>query len=311
MNKQNHLYLVGERTALRRMIEETPAEDVIDRGALVARLEEVEEELAAATIDEREPVRVSLTFSGEPVEGSRSIDAQFGGKAVSLFTEAVALTAASFSTGEQLQPGGPIPGARDRRLRIIGAAVGSFGFELELPPPETPLPAGVPDPEAEALAATLTTLSRALAGDEEGLSESLSTIDLRATRKLGEFVTLSLNRRALFSVRFEGRRLVVPDHAATSRAAAALRPDDVKQQTVTFRATLTGLRPSKPDFECTREGGGEVLLGSIDRRADIPRIQALLGQSAPFRFRETRVRAAQARYVLLGVAEPGEDEPGT
>ncbi len=310
MNKQDHLHLVSERTALRRMFAQTTEEEVIERAGLTARLEEIDEELADAQVDLREPTRIELTFAGEPVEGSRSIEAQFGGRAVSLFTEAVALTAAGYS-GEQLPPGGPIPGARDRRLRIVGAAVGSFGFELELPLPEPGIPEGHPDPETEALKATLTTLERALTGDEEGLSESLSTIDLRATRKLGEFVTLSLNRRALFSVRFEGRRLVVPDHAATSRAAAALRPDDVKQQTVTFRATLTGLRPSKPDFECTREDGGGVLFGPVDRKADLPRIQTLLQQSALFRFRETRVRKAQARYVLLGVAEPGEDEPGS
>lgn len=45
---QDVLHLLGERSALQRMIANTPEEDVIDRGSLIARLEEVEYRIAQA-----------------------------------------------------------------------------------------------------------------------------------------------------------------------------------------------------------------------------------------------------------------------
>ena len=45
MNRAEVLDLLGEKTALERMIAETPAEDVIDRASLAARLEAVEKAL--------------------------------------------------------------------------------------------------------------------------------------------------------------------------------------------------------------------------------------------------------------------------
>lgn len=95
MNRGEYLHLLGEKTALERMLAETPEEDVIDRASLAARLESVEQALAEAKPDEREPARVRLTFKGRPVIGSHGIFAEFGMKAVNGFTEAVAAMAAS------------------------------------------------------------------------------------------------------------------------------------------------------------------------------------------------------------------------
>jgi hypothetical protein len=46
MNRQDYLQLLGERAALLRMIESTPIEDVLDRGSLTSRLEEVEHRIS-------------------------------------------------------------------------------------------------------------------------------------------------------------------------------------------------------------------------------------------------------------------------
>lgn len=54
MNRLDYLHLQGEKTALERMIAETPEEDVIDRGSLVARLEAVQERLANCKPDKLE-----------------------------------------------------------------------------------------------------------------------------------------------------------------------------------------------------------------------------------------------------------------
>jgi|GEM_PF-6853119 len=303
MSADENMGLAAEADFLKGQIAALPPEAKLTRLSLEARLRAVLGQQAAAA-SSAGPGRIQLTFAGEPVERSRSIEAQFGGKAVQLFAEAVALTAASFSAAD-LKPGGPVPGPRDRRLRIVGAALGSFGFDLELPPPDPVLP-GLPpvrDNEVEAVDATMSLLEHALLGDEDALSDVLSLVDLRAARKLGEFVKLTVDRRALFTLRFGGRRLAVADQEAARRAAAALRIDDVKQQTVTLRATLTGLRAAKPDFECIRESDGAVFLGGIERSADLEQLRSLVNKTALFRFRETTVRESKPRYVLLGVDE--------
>jgi len=46
MNRQDFVQLLAERTALRRMIESTPVDEILDRGSLTARLEEIEHRIA-------------------------------------------------------------------------------------------------------------------------------------------------------------------------------------------------------------------------------------------------------------------------
>ena len=78
MNQQDALHLLGERSALQRMIADTSEEEVLDRGSLIARLEEVKYQIAQAQIDEREPARARLTFKGRPVIDSHGINTRNG-----------------------------------------------------------------------------------------------------------------------------------------------------------------------------------------------------------------------------------------
>ena len=87
MIRQDFVQLLGERTALQRMIESTPVDDVLDRGSLTARLEEIEYRISEAKVDEREPARARITFNGRPVVGSYGIFADFGTKIVGALTK--------------------------------------------------------------------------------------------------------------------------------------------------------------------------------------------------------------------------------
>src|SRR5208337_1305586 len=79
------------------------------------------------------PETIALTFRGAPVDGSRSITADFAGEALVAFNAAIGALAASFpANGATLEPGHVAP---NRALKIVGIATDSFGFVLELPPP--------------------------------------------------------------------------------------------------------------------------------------------------------------------------------
>lgn len=61
MTRDEHLQLLAECTALRRMLADTPEEDVLDRGSLAARLAKVEHRILAAGLP-----RDSLAPSSDP-----------------------------------------------------------------------------------------------------------------------------------------------------------------------------------------------------------------------------------------------------
>lgn len=69
--------------------------------------------------------------------GSHGVVADFASKAAGFFTDA--FTAVAAGLAENLRYMGPIPDKEKNQLLITGTAIGSFGFEFELPPPELAL----------------------------------------------------------------------------------------------------------------------------------------------------------------------------
>ena len=74
---------MAERMTLKRLLSEIPGEDVLDRSGLQARLEDVENELAASGPPRSANPARRLTFRGRPVVGQHGIFAEFGAKATS------------------------------------------------------------------------------------------------------------------------------------------------------------------------------------------------------------------------------------
>ena len=129
MNTYDRQHLLAEQNFLRARLAELPASARLTSISTEARLRTIEMQLAEMPINEREPARARLTFNGVPVIGSHGIFADFGMRAVSSFTDAVASVAASLTA--PLASMGPIPNRDQNQLLITNTAVGSFGFELE------------------------------------------------------------------------------------------------------------------------------------------------------------------------------------
>jgi hypothetical protein len=129
MNLQDRLHLLAEQKFLRERLVGLPKSATIMRISTESRLRSIEGKLTQSPLDDREPARVRLTFNGRTVIGSHGIFAEFGMKAVSHFTEAVAAVAASLIT--PLAEMGPIPNREQYQLLITNTALGSFGFESE------------------------------------------------------------------------------------------------------------------------------------------------------------------------------------
>jgi Helicase conserved C-terminal domain len=238
MNRSEHLHLLGEKTALERMIAETPEEDVIDRASLTARLENVEAALAQAQPDQREPARVRVTFKGRPVIGSHGIFAEFGMKAVNSFAESVAAMAAPLTA--PLAATGPIPNRDQHQLLITSTALGSFGFELE-EYRTGQLTLGDGSAVAQALDRTQSLLRGTLGTDDE-LADSAAEADRRALDKVRAFLETLADDEAVCTLQFGDSTVSFSDVGQVRTSIKRLSQDNLREQQEELRAKSKSTR---------------------------------------------------------------------
>ena len=130
MNHDDYISFASEIKELEDLLARIPTENVISRIGLQSRLKAAQEAIAR-----HNPLRLAkkarLTFRGRPVVGSHGASAEFAARASGFFTDAFSAVVAGIS--ENLSYMGPIPDKEKNQLLITGTAIGSFGFEFELP----------------------------------------------------------------------------------------------------------------------------------------------------------------------------------
>lgn len=300
-------------------LTELPDDAIIERKSWESRLESLREQLAEAEA-RPQALPLSITFRGAPVGASRSIDATFAAKAVKAFVEAIDTVTASLVI-DDLRGHGRLPGAGTRSLRIVDTAVGSFGFELELPPAhglETePSPSQEDDPHVQAITTTLQLLGEAASDDEETISDLIAEIHPRAAAKVRAFADVLHDNDALLAVAFADRQLRFDNKEQVRRVVDALVDSDISEQTEQHPGTLLGVLPESRLFEA-RLPDGKLIQGKIDRTvSDIANFkQTWENRPATLTFRVVRVRT-RSRHILTAatslpnptttqVAEPEE-----
>jgi hypothetical protein len=285
--------LTAEKKQLEAILHQIPEDEVIERASFAARLAGVNKGLSALT----PPIPVkkaALTFRGDPVIGSRAIAADFTAKVTSLFSDAVAAIAAGLQ--ENLKYMGKIPHKKDNRLFITGTAIGSFGFEFEVPTTDTEddlFPES--SPAAEALDRLLRVFEITASGDDEALAEVVDEIHPRAVKKIAEMLDYTAKERAWCSLSFSGHSFRFRDHQQLESAAARVREDNIKESTVEIEGAFTGVLPKSRRFEF------KSLDGKIDIRGKVsPEIEA------PEQLNEKLNKAFRVKFdvVLVGQGRP-------
>lgn len=312
MSLREHQFLQSEIATLEGLLADLSDERVIERLGFEHRLEEARERLRQA-LNQPQARSLPITFRGDPVEGSKSIDATFASEALKAFVAATDTVAASLAT-EDLKGSGRLPGSRQRTLRIVDTAVGSFGFELELPPLETPDPhgqqlmLGLPepsDPYAEAITTTFELIRRAASSDEGTISDLVADIHPRAAAKVRGFAKVLADHQALFAAEFEGQHVRLSHTQEVQHILDALDEASISELEQTLTATVLGILPNGRQFEARLESG-ELIKGKVDRSlSDLAEFKVSVeNQTKPLRFSIVTVRSNR-RYVLLGY--PGDD----
>lgn len=295
MNNEDRQHLLAERTFLQRLLAKTPATARLTRMSDEARLRKVEAQLAALPADERTPARARLTFDGVPVIRSHGIFADFGMKAVSSFTEAVASVAASLSA--PLAAMGPIPNRDQNQLLITSTAVGSFGFELEEYRAEQ-LALEEASPVATALERTQALLQSTL-GNDDDLADIASETDPRALDKVRTFLKVLADYSAVCALQYGGSGVRFTDVGQVSRSLARLAADNLHESEEQLRGEFVGVLPNSRSFEFRLASDGQIIRGKVSPRVqNVDAINDHLHRAVQIDVTRTQVGNGRPRYLL-------------
>jgi hypothetical protein len=290
-------HIRAEIAFLKRHLADLPDRARVTRMSTKSRIGNLE--MLLADLQTVAPVkRLRLTFRGRPVVGSHGIFASFGAGSLDRFSRAIALLAAGQS-GE-LGARGPIPDRGASELLVVGATVGSFGFELEEYQPNDPAPtleSGIPSSVAVAMEQAQALLAGA-AGTDDELAEAASGIDPRGRRAVQEFLAHVAGQEGVCAIEYGDHTVRFADVAQVHRAAERLG-ESVRQTDEELVGAFLGVLPIRRAFEF-REAATEVViagkLGPTVRDADT--LNEHLNQETNIKVCTTRVGAGKPRYVL-------------
>lgn len=261
------LSIASEIRELESLLATIPESRVIERMSLESRLEAAKAALAATP--QRLASKARLTFRGRPVVGSHGIAADFGGKAAGALSDAFAAVAAALSEG--LQAMGPIPGRDKHPLLITGTAMGSFGFEFELPAAE---PGLFPESEKanEAMAKIEALLRLAAEGSDDAVAEVIEEVHPRAVRKVHDFLELLVQQQAWCGLEFGERSFRYADFEQIKASCERLKDSNIHESVEAFRGQFQGVLPTGRTFEFRLADQTGLIRGKVDQGIDEPEV---------------------------------------
>jgi hypothetical protein len=294
------LSIASEVRELERLLASLPEDHLIERMSLESRLESARAALAEVPLESAQKAR--LTFRGKPVFGSHGVAADFGVKAAGAFADAFAAIAAALSEG--LRPMGPIPNRDRNQLLITGTAIGSFGFEFELPAPEPTL---FPETEKaqEAMAKIEALLRLSAEGSDDEVAEVIEEVHPRAVKKVYEFLDLLAQQQAWCGLEFADRFFRYADYEQLKASCERLKDDNIREQEETYRGEFQGILPAGRNFEFRLFDEKGLIRGKIDPAIDDPDVlnREWLHKPLTVKFNVMQVGEGRPRYTLRSLED--------
>ena len=262
MKYEEYIFAASEITQLEELLDDLSDDMVIERMGLESRMERAKDRIRGI-IPPLPPKRAHLTFRGQPILGNTGIGADFGTKAMGMFSDVITLTAAGFT--KELGSTGPVPNREQNRPIITGVAIGSFGFEIEIPSAEIDSSSlFVVEHLAErALTTVLQLLTMTADGSDDDLSELANEIHPRAIKKVSELLKFMQRNDAWFALEFAGNEFRFSDSAEVATSAERLGSDNVVELRKNILGTLCGLMTRKGLFEMIRADDGTLIEGKL------------------------------------------------
>jgi len=295
---REHLSLLSEINELESILELIPKGNVIERSAFEKRLASTKSILNnLGDIQRRD--KAQLTFRGRPVFGSHGIAADFGSRAAGAFADAFAAVVAGLN--ESLRYMGPIPDKSKNQLVITGTAVGSFGFEFELPSNDL-----FPDSAktTEALESMQELFRVSAQGSDDDVAELVDAVHPRAVKKIAEFLDLLVQQNALCGLEFKDQFFRYSDMEQLQASAKRLREENIQERDEEYTGEFQGVLPQSRTFEFKLADQKAILKGKVDVAIDDPDILNRDWLHRPVRvvLRTIQVGQARPRFTLPDLA---------
>ena len=306
MNVHDHRFLLTERAALNKLIDQISDSDVISMISLRSRLVTVEEQLAEYQGSSSRLRTVRLTFKGRPVLAGRGILMDFVSDASKAFANAVTVMGSSLTA--PVAPSGPVPNSEQFQLAITGISYGSFGFQIEEASPQLSFN-DTPTPIEVAIGRVQGILSASV-GTDEDLSEAISDTDRRAISAVHQFLKRVADAGAAFTLAHDGDAFDFIDAAQVRRSESRLSADNIREDDTIISVRFMGFFPYRPraQFLVVDAGAehlnsevGQIATARVDASvAEQVDINSILHQDQQIMVHTRRVGASRPRYTVTG-----------
>ena len=199
---------------------------------------------------------------------------------------------------------GPIPDKQKNQLLITGTAIGSFGFELEVPPPEKDDLFPEQSKTDVALAKMLELLRLSAEGSDDEVAELVEAIHPRAVKKVADFMDYIVQQDASCAIEFRDRMFRFADTGQVETAASRLREDNIHERDEPFAGEFQGVLPSSRTFEFRVAQPDLVLRGKVGPEIeDADAInREFLHHPVRVTFHVIQVGQGRPRYMLCQMA---------
>jgi hypothetical protein len=293
MSHSEQVFLRSEIATLQSLLAGLPTGKAIARLGFEARLKNATEKLTAMGL-EAPALKAQLTFRGRPVWGVRGIAADFAAQATTAFTDAVA--AMSSSANDTLSYMGRIPDRANSQIWITGVAVGSFGFEFELPSD-----ASGQNQAAQAIETIQSVFQSARDSADDGLTQEIQPIHPRALKKVSDFLDYLAKQEATCGLSFKETDFKFTSLEQLIKSSERLKSDNIINQIEVFEGQFQGFLPESRTFEFKTNAPATHLKGDIS--IDIADTSGLnrdwLNKTAKVKLHKTQVGKGRPRYALL------------
>lgn len=297
MNYNEFDNLTSEVSLLENLLKNTPVENIFDRFSIEKRLNKARNKLGTINPNHISK-RAKLTFRGPYVTGSESISAIFASQATMLFSDAVAAISAAMS-GE-LNYRGKIPNKLNNQLMITGMATGSFGFEFDLPKPDSgDLYAALPVVDT-ALEEISKLFQVSATGSDEELIEVISEIHPRAAKTVFNFLKFLQEQNSLCGFEFSDKFFRFSDQDQLAKSVCRLDSNNIHETIQPHKGEFQGVLPNSRTFEFKSYDEDRVIRGKFDLNISDPDIvnREWLHKSILIDFTVTQVGDSQPRFTI-------------
>lgn len=300
MNRDEYLSYISEIKELEALLGELPTDNILERAGLESRLKSAKSAIANV-VESRLTDKARLTFRGEPVFGSHGITAEFGSKAAGAFAEVVAAIAAGLS--DNLQGKGPIPDKQKKQLLITGTAIGSFGFEFELPDIDTSGLISEQTNVEKALKIVQKLFQSAAEGSDDDIAELIEEIHPRAFKKTAEFLNYVAQHDAWCALDFKNQSFRFQNLQQIENASKRLQENNIRENIENFVGEFQGILPSSRTFEFKVESQGIIIKGNIGKEIENPDLlnREYLHKLVSVDLNITQVGTGKPRFALSSI----------